>query len=151
MPHAPVNTVEPPYLPDTNIIVHCVRDDDVKRRIEEQFGLLTTAEIPIINIVLEAETRAIAAFRAWGDAKRDQMEFLFTTFRKIPIERPDILNAYVLIDVYSHRRGIDMGKNDLWIAATASVTGATLLTPDKDFDHLDPQFLTRIWIDPTGR
>jgi len=41
-----------------------------------------------------------------------------------------------------------MGKNDLWIAATAHVTGATLLTTDKDFDHLDPQFLVRVWINP---
>ena len=43
-----------------------------------------------------------------------------------------------------------MGKNDLWIAATAMATGATLLTTDKDFDHLDPTFLTRDWIDPTS-
>lgn len=42
-----------------------------------------------------------------------------------------------------------MGKNDLWIAATASVTGATLLTTDGDFDHLESAFLTRVWIDPT--
>ena len=41
-----------------------------------------------------------------------------------------------------------MGKNDVWIAATAAVTGATLLTTDRDFDRLTPQFLTRVWIDP---
>ncbi len=42
-----------------------------------------------------------------------------------------------------------MGKNDLWIAATANATGALLLTTDKDFDHLDGAFLNRVWIDPT--
>jgi tRNA(fMet)-specific endonuclease VapC len=31
----------------------------------------------------------------------------------------------------------NMGKNDLWIAATASVTKAILVTSDKDFTHLD--------------
>jgi len=41
-----------------------------------------------------------------------------------------------------------MGKNDLWIAATAAVTGATLLTTDRDFDKLAPRFLAREWIDP---
>ena len=41
-----------------------------------------------------------------------------------------------------------LGKNDLWIAATAHVTGATLLTTDKDFDHLAGQFLKREWVDP---
>jgi tRNA(fMet)-specific endonuclease VapC len=35
-----------------------------------------------------------------------------------------------------------MGKNDLWIAATASVLSATLLTTDKDFDHLKDVFLS---------
>lgn len=28
-----------------------------------------------------------------------------------------------------------MGKNDLWIAATASVANVTLLTTDKDFNN----------------
>jgi predicted nucleic acid-binding protein len=36
----------------------------------------------------------------------------------------------------------------LWIAATAHATGARLLTTDHDFDHLDPTFLARDWIDP---
>ena len=39
-----------------------------------------------------------------------------------------------------------MGKNDLWIAAVASVTRFRLLTTDADFDHLDPLFLTRLRI-----
>ena len=30
----------------------------------------------------------------------------------------------------------NMGKNDLWIAATASITKTILLTTDNDFDHL---------------
>lgn len=34
-----------------------------------------------------------------------------------------------------------MGKNDLWIAATASVLKTKLLTTDMDFDHLDGVFL----------
>ena len=34
-----------------------------------------------------------------------------------------------------------MGKNDLWIAATASVLNVPLLTTDKDFLHLDGHFL----------
>ena len=40
-----------------------------------------------------------------------------------------------------------MGKNDLWIAATASVLKANLLVIDHDFDHLDGVFLNRIYID----
>ena len=53
-----------------------------------------------------------------------------------------------VIDAYGYRTGQPIGKNDAWIAATASITGACLLTTDKDFDRLDSLFLTREWIDP---
>jgi len=34
-----------------------------------------------------------------------------------------------------------MGKNDIWIAASAVFTNARILTTDEDFDHLDPDFI----------
>jgi tRNA(fMet)-specific endonuclease VapC len=34
-----------------------------------------------------------------------------------------------------------MGKNDLWIAATAALLGATLVTLDNDFGHLSDFFI----------
>ena len=40
-----------------------------------------------------------------------------------------------------------MGKNDLWIASTASVLNAALLAIDNDFDHLSSVFLEVIYID----
>ena len=39
-----------------------------------------------------------------------------------------------------------MGKNDLWIAATVSVTNATLVTTDKDFNHLDKTYLKLVTV-----
>ena len=35
-----------------------------------------------------------------------------------------------------------MGKNDLWIAASAVITNARILTTDGDFNHLDPDFIS---------
>jgi len=34
----------------------------------------------------------------------------------------------------------NMGKNDIWIAATTYLLEATLITLDKDFLHLDEVF-----------
>jgi tRNA(fMet)-specific endonuclease VapC len=34
-----------------------------------------------------------------------------------------------------------MGKNDLWIATTASLLNLMLITTDDDFDHLNNHFL----------
>ncbi len=54
----------------------------------------------------------------------------------------------VMCGLWPHfqRRGRKMGKNDLWIAATAIFADARLLTTDRDFDGLDPLFLNRDWI-----
>jgi tRNA(fMet)-specific endonuclease VapC len=41
----------------------------------------------------------------------------------------------------------NMGKNDLWIAATTAALGATLITTDQDFDHLLPAFFAIDWVD----
>ena len=45
----------------------------------------------------------------------------------------------------------NMGKNDLWIAATAAATNTTLLTTDSDFDHCDKIFFNVLKIDPKYR
>jgi tRNA(fMet)-specific endonuclease VapC len=60
------------------------------------------------------------------------------------IHSEDVIDNYAAIDTFSqghsktHTLGMsarNMGKNDLWIAATAAI-GAKLLTSDNDFDHL---------------
>ncbi len=61
-----------------------------------------------------------------------------------------MISAYVEIDDYSRRHGRVMGKNDVWIAATARVTEATILTTDKDFDHLHPHLITREYVNPNS-
>jgi tRNA(fMet)-specific endonuclease VapC len=42
-----------------------------------------------------------------------------------------------------------MGKNDLWIAATASLLNLKLITTDADFDHLDSSFISLQKLLPT--
>lgn len=52
-----------------------------------------------------------------------------------------VIQAYARIDHESRQLGRRMGKNDLWIAAVASVQGAVLVTTDQDFDHLTPMLV----------
>ncbi len=77
------------------------------------------------------------------------MKFVLQQFVVVHIDKPGILDAYVDVDVYSQSVGRAMGKNDVWIAATASATKAELITTDHDFDHLFPTYLTVHWEDPT--
>lgn len=64
-----------------------------------------------------------------------------------------VIDAYVELDyaAFTYPAGSrDMGKNDLWIAATARAAGATLITTDKDFDHLHPAFIKRELFEQSG-
>nr|WP_309690025.1 type II toxin-antitoxin system VapC family toxin [Armatimonas sp.] len=136
------------YLLDTNIILHYARRSVVQQKIEPEYRLLSRSEIALVSYVSEAEARTMAAYREWGKPALTQLEFVLGAFRTVPIEQEEILKAYTEVDVYSRTQGIKMGKNDLWIAATVRVTGATLLTTDMDFDHLEGIMLAREWIDP---
>ena len=41
-----------------------------------------------------------------------------------------------------------MGKNDLWIAATAYASNSVLLSTDKDFAHLHDEWINYVYVDP---
>lgn len=137
-----------PFLPDTNIAIHFARGSLVWQRVEAQYHLLTSPDRPVVSVVTVAEVHAFAAEFAWGARKLRQIDFLLTALDVVPIPYPGLIDAYVQVSEFSRKAGRVLGKNDLWIAATAAVTGATLLTTDKDFDHLAPLFLSRVWVDP---
>jgi tRNA(fMet)-specific endonuclease VapC len=143
-----VSALPPLYLLDTNVLVHLVRRDAVWTRIRDRYQPLLTDPTPIISVVTAGELRSLALQFKWGDEKVRQMEFCLGYFRRISIDDPEIIRAYAVIDADSQLGGQPLAKNDVWIAATAAVTGARLLTTDKDFDRLDGRFLSRDWIDP---
>lgn len=115
---------------------------------EANYALTTAAPTPLISVVCEGELRTLALQSAWGAEKQQRFENLLNLFIVVPVPYAGITEAYARIADYSRRRGIAMGQNDLWIAATAHVTGARLLTTDGDFDHLEGVFLGRDWVDP---
>lgn len=136
------------YFLDTNILVHLIRRDSIGEYLIRQYGLLIAEPRPLISDVSEGELRSLAVQWAWGDQKRNQMEFFLSLFWRFTINKQSVFEAYAIIDAYSESLGLSMGKNDVWIAASSIVTETMLLTTDKDYDHLHPRFLIRDWIDP---
>lgn len=65
----------------------------------------------------------------------------------VSIRRERVLRAYAEFNVALSRAGKHVGQDDLWIAA-AAVTGAVVLTTDRDFDVLHPTHVKREWVDP---
>lgn len=140
----------PLYLLDTNILVHFVRADVTWAKVRASHDPLGISPKPLISVVTHGELRSLARQWNWQQAKIQQMEFCLGYFDESAISNPKIVEAYATIDAYFQVRGIKLGKNDLWIAATAVATGARLLTTDRDFDPLDPLFLSRDWVDPSS-
>ena len=136
------------YLLDTNVLVHFVRANRLWAWIRGQYNLLATDSRPLISVVTAGELRSLALQYGWGQAKLDQMEFCLGYFKTVTIHDPSIIERYAAIDSHFQSCGHIMGKNDLWIAATTAATGSRLLTTDRDFDPLTPDFIARDWIHP---
>ena|SRR5260370_223523 len=135
------------YLLDTNILVYLIRGKAVGQAIETNFGLRGGLTRCVISVVTVGEMYSLARKWKWGTKKLDQLRGLLDQLTWIDINRPAILDAYGELDDVMNRAGRPMGKNDVWIAATAKVSGMTLLTTDGDFDHLHPGHLSRIRVD----
>ena len=135
------------YVLDTNILIHILTGSE--KGVEAKAKTQENNPYLIISIVTKAEIVSIAKQRKWGRRKLSTLDSLLDEFLVIPIDNDEIVAAYSEIDAYSQGKlagkplgqsSRNMGKNDLWIAATAYLTNATLLTTDNDFNHLDPEY-----------
>ena len=139
---------------DTNIILLYLRHSLIVEFIEVNFKPFE-ADV-IVSVVTVAELKSIALQNKWGNPRLQRMENFLSRFVIADIKTDDIITRYAEIDAFSQGRldgkksnftARNMGKNDIWIAATASVLDATLLTTDNDFNHLHNEFLSVAKID----
>lgn len=139
-----------PYLLDTNIVLSWVRNNALGQYLDATYGLSAARPGPQVSIVTVGEMAALSGIFKWGAAKRATLASLVATLTVYEIDNR-FVDAYGDIDTASDAIGHKMGKNDLWIAATARVLGLTILTTDKDFDHLHPTWIDREWVDPGSK
>ena len=144
------------YVLDSNIILYYVKDSETKKFIENQYQPFDEENTAIISIVMVAELMSLAKRQKWGERKRRVLQRIFDSLIIIEIRYSDLIDAYSDIDTFSHGKdesrplgmtSRNMGKNDLWIAATTHVTDSKLLTTDRDFDHLDEVFFDIVLVE----
>lgn len=138
------------FVLDTNVVVQLFRGNEIGKRIEAQFGLFAASIPPLLSVVSLGAARSLARQWSWGPDKIAHLHALLLKLVIIDINREPVVANYVEIDHYSRSVGRKMSQNDLCIAAVAAATEATLLTTDRDFDHLDPSLVQLVWIDPQG-
>jgi predicted nucleic acid-binding protein len=139
------------YLLDTGILVHYIRRSPLYQTVEKNEKLTEQDCVPFISVVTMGEILSLAKQLNWGQDKLQLLKSLFSKLIVLDINSNDIklLETYAEIDSYSKNkipgnqlgRSFTMGKNDLWIASTAKVADAILLTIDGDFDHLNGPYL----------
>lgn len=145
------------YLLDTNVLVAIIRAGRLGQYIDTTYQPRKAKFKPLVSIVSVGEIYSLARQFEWGAKKTSEITKLLDNLVVEDINAPEILSAYGEIDHASRIIGRKMGKNDVWIAATCKVSGATLLTTDGDFDHLSAESpnhksevpeISVIWIDP---
>lgn len=142
-------------LLDTNILLHISRhpeQDLLKKIVSPRY------KRAFVSIASIGEIRSIAFQNAWGKKRSDSLDLILVDANIIEINE-DLVETYIQIDSFSQRRNPtfqnylfdtprNMGKNDLWIAATATLLGLTLVTTDADFAHLHDVFLDVLHVNP---
>jgi tRNA(fMet)-specific endonuclease VapC len=135
-------------LLDTNILIYLSRDPG--------FDLLNNIINPegqeiFISIVSIGELKASALRNRRGKKKWDVVDPIINEAVIVEITE-SFVDTYAEIDAFSQRKNPsytdylfatprNMGKNDLWIAATAALLGLKLVTTDADFNHLNGVFI----------
>ncbi len=148
------------YLLDTNIIICLARNRITLENSLAKVGIIdlfSPQNQLIISIVTVGELQSFALNNNWGHKKIQLLESLLTNFIIADINIEGVVKLYAEIDAFSQckynkQNAIfttprNMGKNDLWIAATAAFLGTTLVTTDNDFNHLKDEYLSVISVD----
>ena len=145
------------YLFDTNIVLAYLNRSALAAFVNEQYAPLEQDNNVCISVVTAGELQSIALQSKWGNRRKKELATLLQIFSIINININYVIRLYAEIDAFSQGKLADrplgdsarnMGKNDLWIAATVPYMEAILLTTDKDFNHLHGHFLDVIWLDP---
>ena len=140
------------FILDTNICLAYIRGNALYTKVELDHNLSNPDTMVLISVVTKAELFSLAIQNNWENKKLGILDSLLKKLFIIDINEndKDLIDSYGSIDAFSHGRlyskplkmsSRNMGKNDLWIAATAHVAKASLITTDSDFDHLAGNFI----------
>jgi tRNA(fMet)-specific endonuclease VapC len=146
------------FVLDTGVVLGYIRAAGYAEYIEKKYAPFALPNIPLISVVSKGEIYSLAKQFGWAGGKLKVLDELLRKMATVDISHDQIIQRYSEIDAFSlgkdKARPLRSGqtarvmrKNDLWIAATASVLNAALLTIDHNFEHLSSVFLNVIYID----
>jgi len=144
------------YLLDTNILIIYSRESATANQVESEYQIFNGNHNLALSVVTLGELDSITKQFKYGDKRKKQLSKLVEQLFVIDINIKGAIERYGDIDAFSQGKLLgkplgdssrNMGKNDLWIAATASFYSMTLITSDKDFQHLQNHYLKLEFVD----
>lgn len=148
------------FILDTGLLLGFCRKSPFALKAHEEYHLGDPQITVVTSIVCKGEILSLQKGRNWKDKKRDLLQDILSNIPVIDINNEKILNAYADIDNWTQGKGNNapdgapplkparkMQKNDLWLAATAHVMQATLLSTDKDFKPLNNIWFDFVYVD----
>jgi tRNA(fMet)-specific endonuclease VapC len=143
--------VNPSYVLDTSTLLVLLRGKSLGNLIDRTFGLRASPHLHTLSIVTHGELRVLADRNGWAGLRADALDKALREFVTVDVSGSGIVDAYRRIEQFNaavpagHQ---NMGKNDVWIAATALITGLPLITTDTDFNHLNGKGIQVHYVDP---
>lgn len=145
------------YLLDTNVILLLIKRASFGAYFEQRYRSQPEVFLGYSYVSL-GELDSLAQQNQWGPRRMGELIQVLRSLQMVPLSGQALIAQYGKIDAYSQGRlagfllpagmsARNMGKNDLWLAASAATLGAVLITTDRDFDHLSPHFLGVDWVD----
>ncbi len=116
----------------------CVLDTSVARLLYAASPLLPAYSVhlqntkPVISFQTVAEMRYGALKSNWGAERRRKLEAFLASLQVIEYT-DELANRWAEVMLQARTAGRRMEAGDAWIAATAALLNAPLLTHDKDF------------------
>lgn len=116
-------------LIDTNVLISLFRGDE---NIAAEIGAYDRVPVPTV-VIGEFKAGINAAVKAGKAQQRQLDEFLDSAAVSVIPVSEDVSDAYARIFRVLKANGTPIPQNDMWIAACAVETGATLYTKDAHF------------------
>jgi tRNA(fMet)-specific endonuclease VapC len=140
------------YCLDTNIVLLLLRGKELGRSIDQTFGLSAAPYMHTLSIVTHAELRVLGDRNGWQQNKWLALDKALQEFVTVDVSGGEMVEAYRKIEQanasFAGGHRVMGQQNDIWIAATAMVTGLAVLTTDRDFNHLNGSLLEVHYISP---
>lgn len=107
-------------------------------KVKERLNSLTESDYTFTCSIVKGEILFGIARLPAGKRKQDLQQKADELFQVVPCEpiSESVSDAYARIKVAAEQGGTSLGECDLWIAATALVLDAILVTSDSDYQRI---------------